>query len=190
MKDALGKLGLSSIQKVTAAIRQLAYGSAADQVDEYVRIGESTAMECLKRFCKAVVEIYEEQYLREPNEEDVRRLLAINRERGFPGMLGSLDCMHWEWKNCPIAWTGQFQGKEKAPTVVLEAIASYDLHIWHAFFGTPSAMTSTSLIAHRYSTASFKGRRCQRRSLSMIGNMTCVISLPMVYTHNGRHWCR
>ncbi|RUS19951.1 hypothetical protein BC937DRAFT_86666 [Endogone sp. FLAS-F59071] len=62
---------LSNIQKVTVAIWQLAYGCAADQVDEYVQIGKSTAMECLKQFCKAVVEIYEEQYLWEPNEEDV-----------------------------------------------------------------------------------------------------------------------
>ena len=76
MKDALGKLGLSSIQKATAAIRQLAYGCAADQVDEYVRIGESTAMECLKRFCKAVVEIYKEEHLRELNEEYIRRLFG------------------------------------------------------------------------------------------------------------------
>jgi hypothetical protein len=30
MKDATGNIGLSTIQKVTAAIRQLAYGCAAD----------------------------------------------------------------------------------------------------------------------------------------------------------------
>jgi hypothetical protein len=146
MKDATGNIGLSTIQKVTAAIRQLAYGCAADQVDEYVRIGETTALECLRRFCVAVVEIYEERYLREPNEEDVQRLLAINRKRGFPGMLGSLDCMHWEWKNCPSAWVGQFKGKEKAPTVILEAIATHDLHIWHAFFGTPGVCNDINVL--------------------------------------------
>jgi hypothetical protein len=45
--DAVRTLGLSAIQKVTAAIRQLAYGSPADAVDEYVRIRESTAIESL-----------------------------------------------------------------------------------------------------------------------------------------------
>ncbi|KAI9920251.1 hypothetical protein PsorP6_016058 [Peronosclerospora sorghi] len=33
--DATGKIGLSAIQKTTAAIRQLAYGAPADAVDEY-----------------------------------------------------------------------------------------------------------------------------------------------------------
>ncbi|EEY59527.1 uncharacterized protein PITG_12093 [Phytophthora infestans T30-4] len=54
-------------------------------------------------------------------------------------MIGSLDCMHWTWKNCPTAWQGAFQGKEKCSTVILEAVASKSLWIWHAFFGMPGA---------------------------------------------------
>ncbi|XP_021725621.1 uncharacterized protein LOC110692848 [Chenopodium quinoa] len=55
-----------------AAIRMLAYGMAADAVDEYVRISQSTARVALQR------------------------------------MIGSIDCMHWEWKNCPTAWKAQY----------------------------------------------------------------------------------
>ena len=43
--DTIGVLGLSSLQKITAAYRILVYGTPADSVDEYIRIGESTGIE-------------------------------------------------------------------------------------------------------------------------------------------------
>ncbi|XP_074356322.1 uncharacterized protein LOC141696028 [Apium graveolens] len=89
--DVVGVRGLSSLQKMTAALRMLAYGTTSDVVDDYVRIGESTIIESLRRFVKSIVEIFGAEYLRRPNEQDVSRLLAENEQRGFPGMLGSLN---------------------------------------------------------------------------------------------------
>jgi hypothetical protein len=85
-KDALGKPGLQPIQKITAAICMLAYGGAADAYNEYLRISESTTLESLTRFCTAVIEVYGEEYLRSPTPDDLKQILAINEERGFPGM--------------------------------------------------------------------------------------------------------
>ncbi len=81
----------------------LAYGVPADAVDEYVQIGESTAREALNHFCRAVIAAFGNEYLRSPTPGDVARLLQVGEARGFPGMLGSIDCMHWEWRNCPTA---------------------------------------------------------------------------------------
>uniref|UniRef100_A0A2N9HJM7 DDE Tnp4 domain-containing protein n=1 Tax=Fagus sylvatica TaxID=28930 RepID=A0A2N9HJM7_FAGSY len=106
-RNVAGTLGLSSLQKMTATLRIFAYGVAADSTDEYVRLGESTAVESLKKFVKVVVNIFSEEYLRPPNSNDIARLFAVNEKRGFPGMLGSIDCMHWKWKNCPTAWKGR-----------------------------------------------------------------------------------
>ncbi|XP_028102473.1 uncharacterized protein LOC114301711 [Camellia sinensis] len=114
-RNCAGKLGLSSLQKITVALRMLAYGVAADFMDEYVRIGESTAIKSLKYFVKAVVDIFSNEYLRPPNSNDIAKLLVIGESRGFPGMLGSSHIHE--------------------PTIILEAVASYDLWIWHAFFG-------------------------------------------------------
>ncbi|PNY02170.1 ribosomal protein, partial [Trifolium pratense] len=145
--DAVRRVGLSPLQKCTAAIRLLAYGVPADNVDDYVRIGESTTVECLERFVTGVYTIFGPQYLRRPNNEDTERLLRIGEARGFPGMLGSIDCMHWEWKNCPVAWKGQFcRGDHGKPTIMLEAVASYDLWIWHAFFGTPGSNNDINVL--------------------------------------------
>ena len=147
-RNGAGVLGLSCFQKITAAMRMLSYGVAADATDEYVRIGESTALESLRRFVAAVVEIFGEQYLRYPNEADIARLLAMGEEKGFPGMLGSIDCMHWKWKNCPYDKQGQHKGHVDDPTLILEAVASNDLWIWHAFFGMPGSHNDINVL-HR-----------------------------------------
>ena len=123
------KLGLSSLQKMTAALRMFAYGITTDFMDEYVRIAKSTAMMSLKKLVVAVVAIFSEEYLRSQNNEDITRLLAHGQNCGLPGMLGSIDCMHWKWKNCLAAWKGMYYGHIREPTIILEAVASYDLWI-------------------------------------------------------------
>jgi hypothetical protein len=123
-RDAAKKLRHSSLQKITAALRMLAYGVSGDFMDEYLRIAENTATQCLQYFVKSVISIYYDKYLRSPNSNDISRLLEVNARRGFPGMLGSIDCMHWKWKNCPKAWACMFSGHIHEPTIILEAMAS------------------------------------------------------------------
>jgi hypothetical protein len=106
--DATGLLGLSSYQKITVALRILALEVCVDAMDDYCRTSESTAMECMGRFCAVVRAEFGEYYLQKSTYEDFREQLAINETRGFPGMFSSLDCMHYEWKNCPMAWQGDF----------------------------------------------------------------------------------
>ena len=48
--DALGKLGFSSYQKCTAAIRMLAYTVPGVLIDEYVRMSESMCLESMNMF--------------------------------------------------------------------------------------------------------------------------------------------
>ncbi|XP_058768041.1 uncharacterized protein LOC131641753 [Vicia villosa] len=131
--DATGKMGLSPLQKCTSAIRMLAYGSAADIVDKY-----------------GVNAIFGAKYLRKHNNTDVEHLLQMGESRGFPGRLGSIDCMHWEWKNCPVAWKGQFyrgdHGSNNDINVLNQSNVFNDILEGHApnmqytFNGTPYNM--------------------------------------------------
>jgi hypothetical protein len=122
--DCTGKIGFSSYQKCSAAVRQLAYGVPGDLIDDYICMSESTCHEDMYWFCEDVIAVFGKYSLREPNMDDTARLLSINESRGFPGMLGSIDCMHWQWKNCPFGWQGQFKGHKEGCTIILEAIAS------------------------------------------------------------------
>ncbi|XP_050222517.1 uncharacterized protein LOC126672607 [Mercurialis annua] len=82
--DGISRLGVSTLQKTTAVFQMLAYGFVSDATDEYIKIGELMAIESLKRFCRAINEIFLERYLRSPNANDISRLLYIGERRGFP----------------------------------------------------------------------------------------------------------
>ncbi|XP_020182214.1 uncharacterized protein [Aegilops tauschii subsp. strangulata] len=128
-KDAVERIGFSGYQKCTAALRTLAYGTAADSWDEYLWIRESTCGDAMVNFATAVVSVFGPQYLRESNVEDTERLLTISEARGWPGLLGSLDSMHWKWKSFPKALQGQYMCHVKKPTIILDTVASHDLWI-------------------------------------------------------------
>ncbi len=51
------------------------------------------------------------------------------------GMVGSLDCSHLVWGNCPVAYHGHYKGKEGKSTLVVEAMADLSLYVWHVVFG-------------------------------------------------------
>ncbi|KAL7611052.1 hypothetical protein Lser_V15G12644 [Lactuca serriola] len=52
--DARGKRGFSTLQKCTAALRKLAYGIAANALDEYLKMCERIGRECAYLFCEYI----------------------------------------------------------------------------------------------------------------------------------------
>jgi hypothetical protein len=96
--------------------------------------------------------VYGLMYLRAPNEEDIVRLMAENECRGWLGMLDSIDCMHWAWKNSPNTWQGLYCSRTKELTIVLEAVASQDLWICHIFCGLPGSLNDINVA---YITSSY-----------------------------------
>ncbi|GJS59680.1 RNA-directed DNA polymerase, eukaryota [Tanacetum coccineum] len=118
--DATGRKSIGPILKCTSAIRQLAYGTAPDAFDEYLQIAERTSRECLDNFTKCIHVLYNHKFLRRPSATDIEKTYKLHEEKhGLPGMLGSIDCMHWDWKNCPKLLHGQFKRRDhKYPTLM------------------------------------------------------------------------
>lgn len=122
-----GREGLTALQKCTAAIRMLAYGVTAHDVDEYCQLSHTSSLNCLSRFCDAIIARFGPTYMRRATQDDVRMLYQINAAVGFPGMLGSIDCYFpLGMEELSVAWKGQQQGKSEKPTLILEAVASQD----------------------------------------------------------------
>ena len=64
---------MTPLTKCIAAMSMLAYGIVAGCIDEYLKIGASTALECMKKFCLAITQVFRDEYLRKPTE-----LMLIN----------------------------------------------------------------------------------------------------------------
>lgn len=64
----------------------------------------------------------------------------------FPGYIGSRDCQHWNWKNCPFAQAGRFQGKGRKLIIVFKAITVGKLWMWGCNFGNPGSMNDINTL--------------------------------------------
>nr|XP_043639611.1 uncharacterized protein LOC122610709 [Erigeron canadensis] len=117
-----GEMGFSALQRCTSAVRQLGYGSNSDSLDDYLNMLERSSRDTLNAFCDGVIRLYRHKYLRRPTRNDMQRIFDHHAcYHGFPGML--------------VAWRGLYtRGDHHGPTISLEAVASQDCWIWHAYF--------------------------------------------------------
>ncbi|KAI2489692.1 Ribosomal protein-like protein [Fragilaria crotonensis] len=149
IQDVTGRYNISPVAKVLVAIKQLAYGCSPSAFMDYFQMSETLARRSLIKFSTIVSTKDELQsvYGRQMTRSDARRLSALHEAcHGVAGMVvGSLDCMHVGWKNCPVAWQGANKGKLGKPTIVLEAMADHNLWFWHHSFGWPGSLNDRNI---------------------------------------------
>uniref|UniRef100_A0A0D3BBA4 DDE Tnp4 domain-containing protein n=1 Tax=Brassica oleracea var. oleracea TaxID=109376 RepID=A0A0D3BBA4_BRAOL len=71
---------------------------------------------------------------------------STNTSGSVKKQLGHVWKILWKWKNCLTAWKGQYSRGSGKPTIVLEAVASYDLWIWYTFFGPPGTLNDINVL--------------------------------------------
>nr|GFA91877.1 hypothetical protein [Tanacetum cinerariifolium] len=117
--------GNSKLVKCTFAIHKLAYDIVPDSLDEYLHIGATNFHQSLDYISKYVIETFRAKYLRKPTYMDVENLYAFHEQKkGFSGI-------HDHGPN---------------PFILLEAITSQDLWMWHAFFGVSEESNDINVI--------------------------------------------
>lgn len=94
MCDGLQKIWIRPLQRITAALCMLAYGLAADALDEYLQFPEDSVLLSTKSFCEQITNCFGSEYLRKPMESDRSRIMKMKAASGFPGCIGSIDCQH------------------------------------------------------------------------------------------------
>jgi hypothetical protein len=62
-RSSSSEISGSPLMKCIASVRVLAYGCLADVIDYYVRIGEDTFLEAVRRFTRAKIDVFRSGYL-------------------------------------------------------------------------------------------------------------------------------
>ena len=134
--DAFGRVGASMEARLLLPLKSLAYGVPSHTFRDYFQMSRTLARTAYLNFNRIIISIYKAEYLRLPTSADVEAVFKLHKHKhNVKGMMGSLDCMHTWWKNCPVAWQGSFKGAKKQPTIVLEAACDHHLWFWHASYG-------------------------------------------------------
>ena len=148
-RDVTGKMGIHPLCRITAVLRFLAYGDAYDRDDENLYISETSLVYSVKLFCKLLKRIHGERYLnRCPTMAERMEIATQNAAKGFPGCIGSWDCKHFPWKNCPVRLAGQHKGHAEGgkKTLILESVADHRRYIWYMNFGDPGSLNDLNVL--------------------------------------------
>jgi hypothetical protein len=54
----------------TTTVRQLAYSMVAYTINEYLKLGKSTALKWLEYYCAGIIEYFRAEFLRRPTVTD------------------------------------------------------------------------------------------------------------------------
>ncbi|PXF41914.1 hypothetical protein BWQ96_08366 [Gracilariopsis chorda] len=110
-------------------------------------MSETYVMVSVKGFCSVLLSSFGKEYLRQPSNVDLVRIMTWYSSNRLPGCIGCLDCKHWRWANRPMSMAGMFSGKVGKPIVVLKAnVAGSELWIWHLAFGFPGSLNDIDIL--------------------------------------------
>ena len=145
-QDGESKASLEA--RLLLPLKTLAYGVPPHTFIDYFQMSQQFARDLCKAFDNLIIALYLKDFLRLPTAADLKKTVQLHHSvHKVNGIVGSLDCTHTYWKNCPKAWQGSFKGKEDKPSIVLEAVADYNLFFWHASYGYTGNLNDITILS-------------------------------------------
>ena len=142
-RDGTGRLQTVPSVALMSALRQLAVGISSLSMVKEFGIARPTMDKYLEKFCKDMVARYAKEYL----SPDLKKVVQENKKiHKVPGLLGSLDCTHIYWGQCPTGHKGNYIDRHKRISVILEAVADAQLRFVHFFFGYPGGSNDLNVL--------------------------------------------
>ena len=110
---------------VLGALRVLGSGCTFEAVEELTCVAEGThRLFFHNEFCVWGVRASDEHIKMPESEEEIKHVVKQYEERGFPGCVGSVDCVHLVWDKCPAELASACNGKGSFPTLAFQVVCS------------------------------------------------------------------
>ena len=82
-----------------------------------------------------------------PQEEaQLRFIMEEYRDMGLPGCVGSVDCVHVGWDQCPVQYSNMYKGKEGYTFIAYEVISTSRKFIQSVSAGHPGARNDKHIV--------------------------------------------
>ena len=149
--DAFGHMGHTSHQTILMTLRSLATGLSYRQMDDMARMSVESQHQAFMLTFNAIHGRFGPMYWnRMPTECELRATIEQYEACGFPVCMGAIDCMHLHWKNCPLAFKGQYHNPKdgKVTTISCEALCHSSLYCWHWFSGRCGTNNDITVLRH------------------------------------------
>jgi hypothetical protein len=133
-------------------LKTLAYGVPSHTFIDYFQMSAQYASSCCKHFCKAVKLVYQNEFLRRPTQDDMKKIIRLHKVvHGVEGLMGSLDCTHTFWKIVPRLGKDLAKERRRSPQLswrVLVTIIS--LSGRYRMATLEQSMTTQSCLCHHF----------------------------------------
>lgn len=126
--DACGRKAVPLEMKVLAVLRVLGRGVCFDEVAEILTCSEEILRVFFHDFVKKFVTKCYDRYVKPPlSRDEIRKAMDEYTMVGLPGCIGSTDCVHIHWDNCPAQKLNLYKGKNGYPTLSYEVSVGPDI---------------------------------------------------------------
>ena len=145
--DAVGQRCAPLELKILGVLRVLGRGYCFDGIEELSYISAEVNRVFFHNWCNKFAKRYYKIYCNPPETpEEIAKTMAVYDRLGFPGCIGSTDCVHIKWERCSTGERFLHKGKEGFPTLSYEVTCDHTSKIISCTHGFPGARSDQTIV--------------------------------------------
>jgi len=132
--------------KVLGALYALANGATQFMVSRHTNLTEEVHRSFFLKWIHHMASISDEYIYMPRDDATNKQVVGEFTARGFPGCVGSVDCVHIGWDRCPTQYTNVYTGKELFPSIAYEGICTSRKFIQSVTVGHPGTRNDKHIV--------------------------------------------